>query len=134
MNIRAKIFGEEGGEAEPLLPPKQPTGVRPDALHSIRVERNEARSTDTRLGDRHWQPGESVRLVHEGNTYDAELVNVSDGGAMVAAPAFEPMLWDKVELHFGNDETAECTVLWIKDGRVGLEFGYKPRFDPPEED
>ena len=126
MNIRSKIFGSESGEAKPLMPAKQPKGVRADELHSIPVEREETRSTDTRLEDRHRLSGEKVRLTHAGRSYDVGLVNLSGGGAMVSGD-LQPMLWDKVELQLGENGNVECAVLWLREGRIGLEFAHETR-------
>ena len=127
MNIRAKIFGSSD-QGQPLLQAKKPKGVRADELHSIPVTREESRSADTRQEDRHRLSGEKTRLTHDGKPHDVQLVNVSGGGAMVSGD-FEPLLWDKVELHLGSNGTIECAVLWIRDGRVGLEFAHETRLD-----
>ena len=46
---------------------------------------------------------------------------------------FEPMIWDRVDLHLGNHGTIECAVRWIRDGRVGLEFAHETHLDWPSE-
>ena len=67
-------------------------------------------------------------MTHGGRAHSVKLVNLSGGGAMVAAD-FEPMLWDRVELHLGENGTVECAVRWIKGGRIGLEFAHETRLD-----
>ena len=127
MNIRSRILG--GSESGPsLLKTKQPKGVRSDELHSIPVTRHEGRRGDTRQEDRHRLEGEAARVTHNGTSVDVDLINVSGGGAMVCGP-FEPMLRDKLELRLGTDGTIECAVLWIRDGRIGLEFAHETRLD-----
>src|SRR5689334_8579457 len=124
MNIRAKIFGGENAtEDSSLLGRKKPKGAKADALHSVRVAREEARRSDSRAGDRHRLTGERVRLTHEGKSYDVELINLSGGGAMVSG-GFEPKLWDRVDLHLGEDGMVECAVRWLRDRRIGLEFAH----------
>jgi hypothetical protein len=130
MNIRARIFGRSEADG-PILKAKQPRGVRPDELHSIRVTREESRRGDTRQEDRHRLSDERVRLSHDGETHDVVLINLSGGGAMVSGD-FEPMLWDAVELQLGPNGTIECAVAWIRDGRVGLEFAHETRLDCSE--
>src|SRR5262249_54238652 len=39
------------------------------------------------------------------------------------------LLWDRVELHLGENGTIECAVRWIKGDRVGLEFAHETRLD-----
>ena len=125
MNIRSKIFGDARASDQPLIKAKQPKGVRAE-LHSIRVEREETRSTDTRQEDRHRLSNEKARLTHAGRSHEVELVNLSGGGAMVSA-SFQPMLRDKVELHLGENGTVECAVLWLRGDRIGLEFAHETR-------
>lgn len=127
MNIRAQIFGRAESD-EPILKTKQPKGVRADQLHSIPVARQEGRRGDTRQQDRHRLSDETARLTHNGAAFDVELVNVSGGGAMVSAP-FEAMLHDKVELQLGPEGTIDCAVVWIRNGRIGLEFAHETRLD-----
>ena len=127
MNIRAQIFGRPES-SEPILKTKQPKGVRADELHSIPVARTEGRRGDMRQEDRHRLSEEKALLNHEGTTAEVELINVSGGGAMVSGP-FEPMLHDKVQLQLGPEGTIECVVLWIRDGRIGLEFAHETQLD-----
>jgi hypothetical protein len=127
MNIRAKIFGGQTEES-PVVQAKKPKGARADALNSIPVRREETRRADTREADRHRLPDERVRATHAGRDHDVQLVNLSGGGAMVIGD-FEPMLWDRVDLHLGENGTIECAVRWLRDDRVGLEFAHETRID-----
>jgi hypothetical protein len=129
MNIRAKIFG--GGKAadeSPLVQSKAPRGAKADTLNSIAVVREETRRANTRDEDRHRLPDEGVRLTHKGHNHEVRLVNLSGGGAMVEGD-LEPMLWDRVELHLGENGTIECAVRWIKGDRIGLEFAHETQLD-----
>jgi hypothetical protein len=128
MNIRSKIFGNGAAEESPVLKAKKPKGAKADALNSIRVIREETRRGDTRDQDRHRLPNEEVGLTYKTRRYSVQLVNWSGGGAMVAAD-FEPMLWDRVELHLGENGTVECAVRWLKGDRIGLEFAHETRLD-----
>lgn len=127
MNIRAKIFGGQKDEI-PLVHAKKPKGAKADALSSITVAREEARRSNNRDEDRHRLPDELVSLTHDGKSREVQLINLSGGGAMVAGE-FEPKLWDRVELHLGENGTIDCAVRWIKNGRVGLEFAHETRLD-----
>lgn len=127
MNIRAKIFGGQP-DPDPVVAAKQPKGAKADTLNSVAVTREETRRGNTRDGDRHRLPDEQVRVSHNGEAHEVQLINLSGGGAMVSG-AFEPMLWDAVELHLGENGTIECAVRWIKGGRIGLEFAHETRLD-----
>jgi hypothetical protein len=129
MNIRSKIFG--GGKDEddsPVVQSKKPKGARPDALHSISVLREVKRQSDTRDEDRHRLPDEQVRVTYKDRDHEVQLVNLSGGGAMVASD-FAPKLWDRLQLHLGENGTIDCAVRWIKGDRIGLEFAHETRLD-----
>ena len=129
MNIRAKIFGGASAQEEPLLvAAKKPKGAKADALNSIPVAREESRRANTRADDRHRLPDEQVRIMHHGASIAVRLVNLSGGGAMVSGD-FQPKLWDRLELHLGDDGVIECAVRWLKDDRIGLEFAHETRLD-----
>ena len=129
MNIRSKIFG--GGKSEdesPVVQSKKPKGAKPDTLHSIAVSREVARQADTRDEDRHRLPDEQVRVSYHDRDRQVQLINLSGGGAMVAGD-FQPNLWDRLQLHLGENGTIDCAVRWIKGGRIGLEFAHETRLD-----
>jgi hypothetical protein len=128
MNIRSRILGGKAAD-EPLLKGKQPKGVKADTLDSVPVVREASRTANTRDQDRHrLADDEQVRLVHRGKERTVQLVNLSGGGAMIAGK-FNPKLWDRVELHLGEDGVLECAVCWIKGDRVGLEFAHETQLD-----
>ncbi|HEX6218881.1 MAG TPA: PilZ domain-containing protein, partial [Sphingomicrobium sp.] len=133
-NIRQQIFGGERQERRSLLGTKRKKGADADSgLMSVAIPRAETRVSDSREGDRHRLTDEEVTVKHGRKSYRVELVNLSGGGAMVAGD-FEPNIWDRVELHLAEGARLECTVRWIKNGRVGLEFAHETRIDcPPEQ-
>ncbi len=127
-SIRSQIFGGEKPERRSLIGSKRPRGAKPDALQTIAITRAEKRTKDSRDADRHRLVDETVSLTHGDRTIAAQLVNLSGGGAMVSA-GFKPMLWDRVELHLGENGTVECAVRWVRDDRIGLEFAHETRID-----
>jgi hypothetical protein len=128
-NIRQQIFGGERQERRSLLGAKRKKGADSDSgLLSVSIPRAEARLSDSREADRHRLTDEQVTVKHGRKSHKVDLVNLSGGGAMVAGN-FEPNLWDRVELHLGEGARLECTVRWIKNGRVGLEFAHETRID-----
>lgn len=129
MNIRSKIFGGGNAAEEPVVvKAKKPKGAKADTLKSIPVVREENRRGNTREADRHRLPDQEVRITHNGGSLTVRLINLSGGGAMVEGD-FEPLLWDRVDLHLGENGTTECAVRWLKGGRVGLEFAHETRLD-----
>lgn len=128
MNIRQQIYGETGLQESPLVCVKKPKGAKASMLHSITVSREARRHGDTRVQDRFCIFDERARVTHERSVYDAQLVNVCASGAMVAAP-FEPVPWDRVTMELGDHRPIKCFVLWVKEGRIGLEFAQPIRLD-----
>jgi PilZ domain-containing protein len=121
MNIRQQIYGETGLQESPLVCVKNPKGAKAKLLHSVSVSRAESRNGDTRVQDRFRIVDESARVTHCAATYDVQLINICGSGAMVSAD-FEPVPWDRVALHLGDHEPIDSTVLWVRGGRIGLEF------------
>jgi hypothetical protein len=126
MNIRAKIFGDDDGPV--LVGEKKPRGAKAEELRSVVVPREGPRRSNSRYEDRHRLLNEQVRLTYKGKKRAVELINLSGGGAMVSG-AFKPKLWDRVELHLGENGTIECAVCWIREDRIGLEFAHETRLD-----
>ena len=127
MNIRAQIFGSPKPE-EPILRGKEPKGAKADELHSVSVPREETRRANNRSNDRHRLTEERVLLTCGDVTHEAELVNLSGGGAMVRGN-FDLKLWDAVELNLGDHGRIECAVRWIRNDCVGLEFAHETHLD-----
>ncbi|WP_309662515.1 PilZ domain-containing protein [Sphingomonas sp.] len=127
-SIRSQIFGGEQPERRSLIGSKRPRGAKPDALQSVAIARAESRLQDSRDADRHRLIEEAVRVTHGSRSLDAQLVNLSGGGAMISAE-ITPKLWDRVDLHLGENGTVECAVRWIRDGRIGLEFAHETHIE-----
>jgi hypothetical protein len=132
MSIRAKIFSGFMPAEDSLLSTKKPKGAKPDALDSVAVTRESRSRANSRIEDRHRLVGERARVTHKRRKVDVELINLSGGGAMISGP-FEPMLWDRVDLHLGEHGTIECAVRWLRDGNIGLEFAHETRLDWPSD-
>jgi hypothetical protein len=134
-NIRSKIFGDgKPIDGHELLKAKSPRGASAArGLHTIAVERQEARSGNTRDNDRHRLTEQAVTVTHRRKKHEAELINLSGGGAMIHAN-FVPKLWDRIDLHLGENGTIESAVRWIKNDRIGLEFAHETKIDCSREE
>lgn len=128
MNIRSKVYGGGSASDERILQAKKPKGAKADALNSVTVSRDGPRSVNGRFEDRHRLLEEFVRVTHGDATHDVQLINLSGGGAMVSADLDLP-LWERVELHLGEEGTIECIVRWVRGNRFGLEFAHETRID-----
>jgi len=131
--FRSAILSGKGAlPGNPLVSEKAPRGSSADDLSSIGIERNEIRNADHREGDRHRLPAEQAQARYRGKTHSVELVNLSSGGAMIAA-AFTPYLWERVDLLLGEGQGLECAVRWVRHDRVGLEFAHETTIEVPAE-
>lgn len=133
MNIRSQVYGHTGLAESPLVCVKKPKGARADDLLSIRVKREECRQADTRLERRFPLISEKTQITRERSAHEVQLLNVCSAGAMIGA-SFEPLLWDRLELHLGEHGAVDCSVVWIRNGRIGLEFDRETRLDCAEDE
>lgn len=133
MNIRAKVYGGELAADEPILQRKQPKGTKADGLRSVRLKREARRLANGRSEDRHRLSQECAAVTWNDSRVDVDLLNLSGGGAMIAG-GFEPLMWDRMDLHLGSNGRMECAVRWIRDGRIGLEFAHETRLDWPSDE
>jgi hypothetical protein len=110
MNIRARI-----------------DRVSQDARASALRQKEPARG-NSRKGDRHRLVGEKALVSLKGVEHEAELINVSGGGAMIAG-SFDVGVSDLLKLYLGENGTIECAVCWVRNGRIGLEFAHETQLD-----
>lgn len=110
MNIRARID-------------RVSQDARAGALRQKEVARG-----NSRKGDRHRLVGEKALVSLKGAEHEAELINVSGGGAMIGG-SFDVAVSDLLKLHLGENGTIECAVCWIRNGRIGLEFAHETQLD-----
>ena len=118
------------GSRGPVVVASKNAKVDPDAdgLSAVQVPRSESRRTDQRGGDRHRLEGEQTFVRRKGKNQKVELINLSQGGAMITGDC-KVTLWDKVELVLGDGGAIECAVRWIRDGKYGLEFAHETQID-----
>jgi hypothetical protein len=130
MNIRAEIFG---GVKRSLLKEKQAKRTEARGLADVTIPRVETRRTNSRGKDRYRLSEQVVRVTYNGSSHEAEVVNVSGGGAMIACD-LQPNLGECMQLHLGEGGGIECAVRWIKGGRLGLEFAHETQLHCSEDE
>jgi PilZ domain-containing protein len=133
MNIRAEIFGGPEARKSRLLVGKKPVQEDARALTDVVVPRLETRRTDMRREDRPQTGGELFPILYRERVHQVELVNLSGGGAMIAAN-LHPNICDRIDLLLAGDEAVECMVRWVKNGRLGLEFAHETQLRCPEDE
>jgi hypothetical protein len=127
MNIRAKIFGGANSLEEQILQSKKRKGADLDSLDGL-IEREETRTNHSRFEDRHRLLDETVRIACGETSHTVQLINLSGGGAMIGGDV-KLVLWDRVDLHLGENGNIECVVRWVRGDRYGLEFAHETRID-----
>ena len=133
MDARSGSIGEWSGEANsPLLKSKRRRATA-NSLDAVPISRAETRHTDTRESDRHPAHDKACTVTYRGALHDAEILNLSGGGAMLAI-GLQPNLAERLDLHLGEEGTVECIVRWVKPGRIGLEFAHETHLDCPAEE
>jgi hypothetical protein len=97
-------------------------GASEGSLCSIKIKR-EAR----RVGN---QRGEARRSTYDreatvslrGQSHPAKIINRSESGAMIESP-IQPIIGEPMEVDLGNGEREPCVARWLREGRIGIEFG-----------
>jgi len=133
MDVRAGSIGKSAVEGDsPVLKSKRPRATA-DSLNAVPIARQETRRTDTREQDRRPAHGKACKVTCRGAEHDAEILNLSGGGAMVGI-GLQPNVAERLDLHLGDDGTVECIVRWVRPGRIGLEFAHETHLDCPAEE
>lgn len=126
MTFRSKIDDAAG-----VTPAAPSANDKSKGLDS--VAREAERGADHRGGVRHHLARETATIGYKGETLEADLINLSGGGAMIEAD-ITPALWDRVDLYLGEGNPIECAVRWLRGGRIGLEFAHETHIEcAPEE-
>lgn len=132
--MRTGSVGKWTGEGDsPLLKSKRSRKTGEDGLASVPIARQEARRKDARERDRVPARGQRCRVTYRGGDIDVEIVNLSGGGAMIAA-GITPNIAERIDLHLGADGTVEAVVRWVKGSRIGLEFAHETHLDCSDEE
>lgn len=127
-SFRKAVLTGKGLKGDPVVQQKAKRGAAEDDLSSVEVPREEIRSQNHREDDRHRLDHEKITVRFDRKKHEADLVNLSGGGAMIRAD-FAPRLWERVDLIFAEGSEIECAVRWLREDRVGLEFAHETRID-----
>lgn len=112
------------GQRGPLLAaraPKRREAADEPSLAGFAIPRQETRSCNQRREDRHLNVVETAELRFRGRKLEVAVVNVSRHGAMIRAE-IEPRIGERMQIAFEGCNRTECTVRWVRGGRIGLEF------------
>lgn len=86
------------------------------------VTRTAPRMVDQRSEPRHEGLIERATLHFRGGEHCVRVVNLSTRGTMIEAD-IAPRLGESVVIRFDGYSPMHAFVRWIRDGRIGLNFG-----------
>ncbi len=127
--FRDAVLGGAGAPpSNPLVTEKNGGTANGQRLGSFEITRDARHSANHRDQDRHRLARETAIIGYKGKKLEADLINLSAGGAMVEADV-NPRLWDRVDLYLGEGSPIECAVRWLRKNRIGLEFAHETHLE-----
>ena len=91
------------------------------SLTGITIRRQESRRSDQRHEPRHVHVLDSATLRQKRQIAEIPLLNLSSRGAMVECD-WRPRIGARLMIRFADCNETACSVRWVRDGRIGLEF------------
>ena len=129
-DIRSSLV--RGERRDPLA--SKAAGVRRGgaSLAAIKVRREESRRCDQRREGRHLGVVDRAMITYQRRSHEVAVLNVSSRGTMIASE-LAPRIGARIDIRFAECERTECFVRWVRDGRIGLEFGKETLVIAPAE-
>ena len=94
------------------------------ALAGDIVPRMQPRLVEQRSEPRHRDVVERAIVVFRGQEYLVPVVNISSRGTMVESDIL-PRIGESVSVQFEHCTRMQAFVRWVRDGRLGLNFGHE---------
>ncbi len=88
------------------------------------IPRDQPRIIDQRSEERHEGLVDRAVLVFRGQDYIVPVINISSRGLMVECDIL-PRIGENVVIRFDGCSPIQAFVRWLKDGRLGLNFGHE---------
>ncbi len=86
------------------------------------VTRHRPPVVEQRCEERHEGVVESATLYFRGSEHHVPVINLSSRGTMIESD-IAPRLGESVVIRFDGYSPMHAFVRWIRDGRIGLNFG-----------
>jgi hypothetical protein len=99
-------------------------GFHHRGLAAIRIPREQGRLVDQRSEERHSGLVESAVIYFRGEGHRVPVLNVSTRGTMIECNLV-PRLGETVVIEFEACSRIHAFVRWVRDGRIGLNFGHE---------
>ena len=88
------------------------------------VPRMQPRLVEQRSEPRYEEVVERAVILFRGQEYEVPVVNVSSRGTMVECD-IQPRIGETIVIQFENCTRIHAFVRWVRDGRLGLNFGHE---------
>lgn len=93
-------------------------------LARIMIPREQGRVVDQRSEDRHPGVVDAACIYFRGEAYQVPVINISSRGTMIESNLM-PRLGETIVVEFQDCSRIHAFVRWIRDGRIGLNFGHE---------
>jgi hypothetical protein len=93
-------------------------------LTNVRIHREREQFDERRCEDRHTGLVESATLLFRGEAHQVAVVNISSRGTMIECALF-PRIGETMTIQFDQCSRIHAFVRWVRDGRIGLNFGHE---------
>jgi hypothetical protein len=120
-DIRSTFVAGEGLRRSLVAAKQKKAEPKGASLTAISINRAEARITNHRREDRLRDLADAATVTFRRKKYEVTIVNLSSLGAMIQAD-IDPRIGETLHIQFADCNKTRCTVRWIKEGRIGLEF------------
>ena len=88
------------------------------------VPRTQPRFADQRSEPRYEDVIQRAVLIFRAQEHVVPVLNISSRGAMVETPIV-PRIGETVDIRFEGCSRIKGFVRWVRDGRIGLNFGHE---------
>jgi hypothetical protein len=99
-------------------------GFHHRGLGAIRIPREQPRLIDQRSEERHSGLVESAVIYFRGEGHRVPVLNISTRGTMIECNLV-PRLGETMIVEFDQCSRIHAFVRWVRDGRIGLNFGHE---------
>jgi hypothetical protein len=122
-DIRQSFVQGEGLRRPSLIAQKAKRAeAKGPSLTKVPVARTAARITDSRREDRIRDLTDTATITFRRKKHEVKIVNLSSLGAMIETDGVEPRIGELLHIQFADCNKTRCTVRWIREHRIGLEF------------
>jgi hypothetical protein len=88
------------------------------------IPRLQPRVADHRSEERHEEVVRRAVVFFRGQEHLVPVINISSRGTMVEG-SFSPRIGENVVIQFENCARIQAFVRWVREDRVGLNFGHE---------